>query len=116
MENSQMKYNLIILIIVFGSILLSQFIFNLEGSFTLLFLIYFINVILISKHIKDKEIKLNKKMILISIIFLLSNLIIFYNYDFKDIKNYLIWFFIILIVSVILNIIDYFNKNKKLNV
>ncbi len=114
MKNSKPYNNLVMLITIFGLILLLQTIFRLEDSFIILFLIYFISGVLIPKLAKDKEIMSKYKIILYLTIFLLSNLTIFYKYEFKDIKHYLLWFFTILIFSYILNLISKTSNNKKI--
>lgn len=113
MKSKIFNDNIILSVIMFCIILLLQFIFNLEGSFILMLTIYGITAVLVPKWVKDNDMEIIYKIILCLIVFLMSSITLFLNFNIKQIKGYFIWFGVIFIFSFIGNSIYKLIKSPK---
>lgn len=105
--------NSIILTTVFFIILLSfKSIFKLKNNFITLLLVCIFNSILIPNWIKSNNIKINYKICLVTYIFILSSVTLFYFYEFEKNKFYVFWYIIITTFSILINNIYKFIKKS----
>lgn len=113
MKNKIFYNNIVLLVIMFCIILLLQLIFNLEDSFILMLMIYGITAVLTPKWVKDNDMEIKYKIILCLILFLMSSITLFLNFNFEQIKGYFVWFGVIFIFSFIGNSIYKSIKSPK---